>query len=502
MVANPNPIRREVAPLGIRERLALLDSVSCGVWVYDGTDTRYVNQALAEITGYSCEELLAPLFFEQLIHPDDRDMIVERGQARVRGETVPSQYEIRIITKDGATRTLSIEARRLELEDGPVSVVSAVDVTPLRSAERTIREGTAQVLELLHSVPAHIITTDAAGKPTFVNRHWLRYTGQSYEAAMAAGTAPLIHPEDRVRANAAWTAAKASGEPYDIDYRVRARSGEYRWQNFRIRPLKDGEGTLIGWTAASVDVHEEKELRARLETSNDQLAEAIRAKDEVLGLISHELRTPLTTLLGNAQLLRRRASEIDEATRSEVLTDLEADAQRLYSVIENMLVLSRAAVDQRVDLEPARLNLLAQRIVREFQVRVPDREIVFADAAGLPLAMANPTYYAQVLQNLLSNAEKYSPPRTPITVALRPATDSIETVVTDQGPGLSKHELDHVFDPFFRAHAHTGAHGIGLGLTVCQRLVELQGGTISVRNLPGGGCEFTFSTGVAELEED
>jgi PAS domain S-box-containing protein len=502
VAANPNSIRREISPLGIRERLALLDVVACGVWVYDGTDTRYVNQALGDITGYSCEELLEPLFFENLIHPDDRDMIVERGQARVRGETVSSQYEVRIITKKGDTRTLSIDARRLELEDGAVSVVSAVDVTPLHEAERTIRDGTAQVLELLHSVPAHVITTDAGGKPTFVNRHWLRYTGQSFEEAMAAGTAPLIHPEDRVRANAAWTAAKGSGEPYDIDYRVRAKSGEYRWQNFRIRPLKDRDGTLSGWTAASVDVHEEKELRARLEGSNELLADAIRAKDEVLGLISHELRTPLTTLLGNAQLLRRRGSELDDATRVGVLTDLEADAQRLYSVIENMLVLSRAAADQEMDLEPARLNLLAERVVREFQSRAPEREIVFTQGAEVPLAMANPTYYAQIVQNLLSNAQKYSPPGTPITLELRVGSEAIETVVTDRGPGLSEHEVAHVFEPFFRAHAHSGVHGIGLGLTVCQRLVELQGGTIRVRNLQGGGCEFSFTSRVAELMDE
>ena len=482
----------------IAPTLELLDVVGCGIWTYDGTDTRFVNRALAEITGYSCEELLQAGFFEHLIHPEDRDMIVERGRARVRGEEPPERYEIRIIHKTGEVRHLALHARRLDLATGPVSVVSAMDVTQWRDAERTIRDGTSAVIELLDSVPAHVITTNIDGKPTFVNRHWLEHTGQPHAEAMERGTAPLIHPDDVERATTAWLAAMRSGVGYDIEYRVTCNTGEYRWQQFRIRPLRNAAGTLNGWTSASVDVHESTELRRELERTNDQLEEAMRAKDEVLGMISHELRTPLTTLLGNARLLKRRGEQLSAIERHDVAADLEMDAVRLNAVIQNMLVLSHAGASGEVEMEPLRLERLAALAIEEFAVRNPHRTVKFECVPPLPLVLANPTYYQQILGNLLGNAAKYSPAEGAITVQLAADGPVMATRVLDEGAGIPDAELRHVFDPFYRSNRHTSVYGIGLGLTVCQRLAEIQGGTISVRNRPEGGCEFTFTTSIVE----
>jgi PAS domain S-box-containing protein len=169
-----------------------------------------------------------------------------------------------------------------------VSVVSAVDVTALHEAKATIREGSVQLTALLNAVPAHIITTDSLGKPTFVNRHWLEFTGQTREEAMRNGTARLMHENDWATAQAAWRSALKSCEPYEIEYRIRDRNGDFRWQMFRIRPVKDASGACYGWTSVSVDVHETRELRTELERTIRQLADAIDAKDEVFGLISHE----------------------------------------------------------------------------------------------------------------------------------------------------------------------------------------------------------------------
>ena len=497
MAETTAPVEPEL--LGGGAPLELLDHVGCGIWVYDGDAVLYVNHALEEVTGFSRAELLSPGFFERLIHPDDREMIVERGRARIRGEDVPEKYEVQILAKDGDVRVLSVHGRRVRLDDTDVSVVSTVDVTPLREAQRTIREGTTQLLTLLNSVPAHIITTNAEGRPTFVNSHWLEFTGQSREEAMANGTAPLIHPDDMRTATRSWMAALRSGQGYEIEYRVRDRQGEYRWQSFRIRPLLTEGGETSGWAAVAVDVHENKQLRDELGEAVEQLADAMAAKDEVLGLISHELRTPLTTLLGNAAYLQRNVGGLDPDTRQAIVADLAADSQRLYVVIENMLVLSRLGANERIETEPARLNRLAEMAAKDFQKRAPSRPIEVDVPAAVSLVLVNPNYYRQVVGNLLSNADKYSPAGLSITVRVDEAEGALETSVIDQGAGIPPEDVDRVFAPFFRSSNHSSFTGVGLGLTVCQRLVELQGGSIRVRNLEAGGCCFSFTIPIAQL---
>lgn len=486
--------------LDARTRLELLDSVGSAIWVYDGQDVLYVNRALEILTGYARQEMLQPGFFERLIHPDDRDMILERGRARVRGEDVPEDYEVRIVALSGEVKTLAIHGRRAHLEGRWVSVVSAVDVTELREARRTVREGGAQLRALLNAVPATIIVTNDRGKPTFVNRYWLEFTGQPLEEAMARGTAPLIHPDDLDESTRRWQEAQRELSAYEIEYRIRDRHGEFRWQLFRIRPAISEEGALLGWTAISIDVHETRELREQLEVTVEQLAAAIQAKDEVLGLISHELRTPLTTLLGNAAYLARHAGQIGAEEVAEFAGELQRDARRLYTLIENMLVLSRLGSGENIETEPVRVNRLVDEVVTEFRERVPAREVTVSIADGLRLGLANPSYFKQTLGNLLSNAEKYSPPNGPIAVVVAEQNDQLETSVTDSGPGIPAEDVDHVFSPFYRSRQHSTFQGLGLGLTVCQRLVELQGGTIAVRNLAAGGCRFQFTTPIAELE--
>jgi signal transduction histidine kinase len=313
---------------------------------------------------------------------------------------------------------------------------------------------------------------------------------------MARGTAPLIHPDDRLRAARAWDEAQRTREPYEIEYRIRDGDGNFRWQLFRIRPVVAEDGTFTGWTSASIDVHETRELREQLEEAVQQLARAVAAKDEVLGLISHEMRTPLTTLTGNASYLLRRGEDATPEERRAIAADLTADAQRLSSVVENMLVLSRAGSGSlTIECEPARLYHLLQEAIDEFRERSPGRQICVDASPVTPLANVHPGYYKQVVGNLISNADKYSPPGGEIRIKLEyvPGVE-LRTHVIDQGAGIPPDQVANIFAPFFRSPEHLAFQGIGLGLTVCQRLVELQGGSIWVTNLEGGGCCFAFSS--------
>ncbi|HEY4668964.1 MAG TPA: ATP-binding protein [Tepidiformaceae bacterium] len=229
----------------------------------------------------------------------------------------------------------------------------------------------------------------------------------------------------------------------------------------------------------------------------DELLKANRVKDEFLGLVSHELRTPLTTIIGNADVLRRRGAEIDPEHLRTASEDIQHDAERLYALVKNMLVLSHVEAERDVIVEPTLVQRVLPRVVATHSARFPEREILTHLEPGLGAVLAQESYLEQILGNLISNAEKYAPAGTPITVIAQPKDDHIAIAVLDRGQGIAPDDLDKIFKPFFRSERSAATAGAGLGLAVCQRLVEVQGGQIWAQPRQGGGTEFWFTLPVA-----
>jgi len=224
-----------------------------------------------------------------------------------------------------------------------------------------------------------------------------------------------------------------------------------------------------------------------------ELMKANRVKDEFLALVSHELRTPLTTIIGNADVLRRRGVEIDAEHLRSATEDIQHDAERLYSLVKNMLVLSHVEAEKDVVVEPVLVQRILPRVIASHQERFAEREVITEMGPDLRAVCAQETYLEQILVNLIGNAEKYAPPGTPITVVARPGGDHVAVAVMDRGDGVAPDEFDKIFRPFFRSERSTNVPGAGLGLAVCQRLVEVQGGQIWAQPREGGGTEFWFT---------
>jgi PAS domain S-box-containing protein len=228
--------------------------------------------------------------------------------------------------------------------------------------------------------------------------------------------------------------------------------------------------------------------------SADELRRANAAKDEFLGLVSHELRTPITTIYGNAQVLRSRAQHLDEETRDMALADVEQEADRLHRIIDNMLVLARAEAQRNVQTEPLLLQHAIARVVDAHKHRYPDRAVTIDSPADLPPVAAEPTYFEQVLTNLLNNAEKYSPPGRPIHVTATREDGDIAIRVLDRGRGIDREEASLIFTAFYRSsRTSQEASGAGIGLAVCKRLVEAQGGRVWAAPREDGGTEVGFA---------
>lgn len=222
--------------------------------------------------------------------------------------------------------------------------------------------------------------------------------------------------------------------------------------------------------------------------------EADALRDQFIGVLSHELRTPVTAIYGGSQLLLR-GGRLDESTRTELIADVAAEAERLQRMIENLLVLARVERGADVaDLAPVLAHRLIPAIVERERTMTPGLAISVAIPAYLPVVTGDEASITLVLRNLISNAAKYAGPDAHIEV--RAEDDGSEGVlirVLDDGPGISADEADALFGLYFRSNAAKAAPGSGIGLFVCRQLVEAMGGRISARPRPSGGAEFAFS---------
>jgi signal transduction histidine kinase len=243
------------------------------------------------------------------------------------------------------------------------------------------------------------------------------------------------------------------------------------------------------------------ELLRQAEQTEEELRHAVAAKDEFLGLVSHELRTPIATVIGNALLLQRRGELLAKEDRAQALDDIATEGQRLQRIIENLLVLTRSDSPGLLNVEPVRMQRLLPEFIETFQRRHPLRKLILECPDALPLVVGEPVFLAQTVDNLLSNADKYSPPDEPIEVIAELTQEGgIAVRVRDHGEGLSEKAMERVFDAFYRAPgARNKASGMGLGLAVCRRVVEAQGGKIWAENRPEGGCDFVFTVPPAGL---
>ena len=244
-------------------------------------------------------------------------------------------------------------------------------------------------------------------------------------------------------------------------------------------------------------------LLSDLRDTAEDLRHANAAKDDFLGLVSHELKTPITTILGNAEVLQRLFDRLDAESRRQALGDIHTEAGRLQRLIDNMLILARLERGHRMDMEPVILPRIVDRVAEMHRRRAPDRPIKVLSEDGDGVVLASEDYVEQVVNNLLSNAEKYSPAGTLIEIAVGRKKDEVTVDVLDRGSGIAPEDAERIFEPFYRSpRTADQAQGIGVGLAVCKRVIEAQDGRLWARPRPDGGSDFGFALPVIERHDD
>lgn len=474
------------APVGISDRTL------AGRWLR-------VNDRLCQITGYSREELLSHTFAD-ITHPDDLEHEEVLQREMREGKRERYWLEKRYIRKDGAPIWVSVSVAMVPKPSGEPDYCVAVveDISARRAAEDALRTSEERFRRILHESPAPVLVHDDEGKILLLSRSWTAVTGYTREdtPTMRVWFERAFReraPEVERLIRSVW-----EGEPAvrEHEFDVCTKTGETRTLLFSAVPLdpaRDGRGLRV---VAATDVTE----RRRYER---ELLEASRQKDEFIAMLGHELRNPLAAVRNATELLKR--THPDDARIRRTQSILERQTTHMAKLLDGLLDISRI-IHGKIVLERGVVDLAAvvAEVVRDGAERLPEGLELRADLPSVPLPVeGDPVRLAQVVDNLVSNAIKYTPPPGRIAVQLAGEGGAAVLRIKDTGSGIDADLLPHLFTPFRqgRQSLDRAQGGLGLGLALVKILVELHGGQVAARSDgPGRGAELEVRLPLAAAE--
>ena len=411
------------------------------------------------------------------------------------GRVVTGGEPIRFVSESKALqRWFDVYAFRLgDAADGKVAILFK-DITASRHAEDRLREAEEQFRTLADNIAQFAWTADATGSIYWYNRRWYDYTGTTLEAMQGWGWQAVHHPDHVDGVVERLRRSFDSGEPWEDTFPLRGKDGGYRWFLSRALPIRNDQGELLRWFGTNTDITEQRDTAEELRGVAAELSQADRRKDEFLATLAHELRNPLAPISSSLEILRLAKDNDAMCERARMVMDRQL--RQLARLVDDLLDVSRINSDKlELRLQRAALSAVVDSAVEA------SRPLL--DRAGLRLSVTLPaepidldadlTRLAQVFMNLLNNAAKFTDRGG--SVALTAARELGEVVVTvkDSGIGIPADHLNRIFDMFSQVGSslERSHGGLGIGLSLVRRLVELHGGRVEARSDgPGRGSEF------------
>jgi PAS domain S-box-containing protein len=363
----------------------------------------------------------------------------------------------------------------------------------LRS-EAALQESEAKFRIITNAMPQMVWSTLPDGYHDYYNQRWYEFTGMPEGSTDGDAWNGIFHPEDQERAWALWQHCLRTGDPYEIQYRLRHRSGEYRWTLGRALPIFNDAGKIIRWMGTCTDIHDQK-------AAEERLKEADVRKDEFLAMLAHELRNPLAPISAAAQLLQIGA--LNEARVRQTSQIIGRQVHHLTSLVDDLLDVSRVTRGL-VELDSAQVDIghvVADAIEQVTPlVRARHHQLGVQLTPDAPLVMGDKKRLVQVLVNLLNNAAKYTPEGGQLLLATEVRDAEVLIRVTDNGIGMAPELVARAFDMFAQAERSPdrSSGGLGLGLALVKSLVNLHHGTVSCDSA-GLGKGSTFTVGLPRL---
>jgi two-component system CheB/CheR fusion protein len=406
------------------------------------------------------------------------DAVLESGE--------PKRFVLELYANE---RVLELYAFRVEDEMHRRVAVIFRDITKRRQDEEAIRHAGERFRLLAETMPQKMFTATASGNVDYFNPQWMKYTGLSLDEIRDWGWTGTIHPNDMAENTRIWKDSIATGEPFHMEHRVRSADGIYRWHISRANALKDAKGQVLMWVGSNTDIHDVKEADLR--------------KDEFLAMLAHELRNPLAPIRNALQFLRNNSGN-SEANKPAI-DMLQRQVGQVVRLVDDLLDVNRIS-QGKINLHREKVELTAVldhilEVARPI-AEAKEQELVAALPRRPIYLNADSMRLTQILGNLLNNACKFTDKGGRIRLAAEQEGMQAVIRVQDSGIGIAADQLSRVFEMFVQVdHSlERGQGGLGLGLALAKRLVEMQDGTIEANSGGlGKGAEFVVRFPVLDV---
>ncbi len=516
-----------------RELEAILQAIQDPVLVlFEGEKIELVNHAAERLLGQPLDALRGQRLSEVLRKAHWREeqlQPLQRALERATTEEVYNCEKVMSFPLPEGIRFYTLYSTAIELKPehriGTVLVLR--DVTEEQQRMQALQESEERFRNLVEHSPVPIVI-HSEGRIVYCNPAAAKaFALSDPEDAIGRSPYEFIHPESRRIAHKRiesiyykYRVAPAIEEKFlradGSTFEVVVMATPVRWKGkpasqvvfYDISQQKALERELRRLNQALEEKVEER--TAELETALDRLKTALLKEQELnvmksrfISLVSHEFRTPLTGIISSAELLLRYFDRLSPADRQKHLENILNLSKNLNELLEEIIHLGKVETGKYQPLlEPIEAAQVVKDIVRNFAASHSDHTIhIQLQPEPFPVLKLDKIVLRHVVQNLISNALKYSPPGTEVRITLRYSNDVLTLTVCDQGIGIPKSELPYIFQPFHRARNAQLIEGTGLGLAIAHKLVTLCGGRITVESEEGRGSCFTVTLPVQPVTD-